>query len=154
MIQKTRQLFQWKNLHADCMDYVKRCEHCLRHSRSKTEREDMHCEPSTFAFQECSSDLLEYNGDTFLLIIDRLSSWWEQLYRYGAAGLSGEKTTDCFRQWFARYGAPERLRTDGGPQFSSGRFSDLMKEFDISHRVSSPHHARSNGHAEAGVKAV
>ncbi len=45
------------------------------------------------------------------------------------------------------------MRSDGGPQFTSRVFADLMEQYLIKHVVSSAYHAPSNGHAEsAGVK--
>ncbi len=51
------------------------------------------------------------------------------------------------------YGFPKTIRSDGGPQFRS-EFDDFCREKSIIHEKSSPYHLESNGHAEAGVKAV
>ena len=47
-----------------------------------------------------------------------------------------------------------RLRTDGGPPFSSHRFRDFLVTWKVKHDLSTPHFPRSNGHAEASVKAM
>ena len=48
-------------------------------------------------------------------------------------------------------GWPEKIRTDGGPQFRS-EFDDFCKSFYIHHELFSPYHPESNGLAEAAVK--
>lgn len=53
---------------------------------------------------------------------------------------------------FKDVGVPVRLKTDGGPQFSSYMFRSFMKRWGINHAVSSPRYPQSNGHAEAFVK--
>ena len=53
---------------------------------------------------------------------------------------------------FARYGIPEQLVTDNGPQFASCYFLKFEKEWDFEHLTSSPHHSQSNGKAESAVK--
>ena len=53
-----------------------------------------------------------------------------------------------------RHGVAEELRTDNGPQFSSGEFSNFCKMYNIRHVTSSPHFPRSNGEAERGVQTV
>ena len=53
--------------------------------------------------------------------------------------------------WFLEFGFPERIRTDGGPQFRS-EFGQFCVKWDIVHEISSPHNPQSNGLAEAGVK--
>ena len=55
---------------------------------------------------------------------------------------------------FPDVGVPMQLKTDGGPQFSSKRFSNFCKRWHVCHTMSSPHYPQSNGHAEASVKAV
>ena len=49
---------------------------------------------------------------------------------------------------------PVRLRTDGGPQFSSSTFREFMNDWGVKHIMSSPHYPQSNGHAEANVKSL
>ena len=55
---------------------------------------------------------------------------------------------------FSRYGIPEQLVTDNGPQFVSLSFRHFTIKYDIQHTTSSPHHPRSNGKAESAVKAA
>ncbi|XP_064081863.1 uncharacterized protein LOC135198221 [Macrobrachium nipponense] len=56
--------------------------------------------------------------------------------------------------WKLEVGVPLRLRTDGGPQFTSKEFADFTERWGVHHITSSPHYPQSNGHAEAAVKAV
>ena len=58
------------------------------------------------------------------------------------------------RKWFADVGVPSLLITDGGPQFSSGRFAQFCQRWNVEHRISTPHYPQSNGHAKSAVKAV
>ena len=51
-------------------------------------------------------------------------------------------------------GAPEKIFSDGGPQYSSTAFKLFMKQWKVEHILSSPHYPQSNGRAEAGVKAA
>ena len=53
------------------------------------------------------------------------------------------------------YGVPARLRSDGGPQFTSKEFKDFMNNWGVDHQLSSPHYPQSNGLAEsAAVKTM
>ena len=66
---------------------------------------------------------------------------------------NGERVAAALMRWFATWGAPERLQTDGGPPFNASGFASMCKMFHIRHVMSSPYNARSNGHAEsAGVR--
>ena len=53
---------------------------------------------------------------------------------------------------FARYGCPEQVISDNGPQFSSEEFAQFAIQGDFVHRTSSPGNSKANGKAESAVK--
>ena len=55
---------------------------------------------------------------------------------------------------FVRFGLPDVLVTDNGPQFASAEFAVFVKQKDITHVTSSPHYAQSNGKYENAVKTL
>ena len=55
---------------------------------------------------------------------------------------------------FADLGVPERLRSDGGPQFRSLEFENFLKKFGVIHIKSSPHRDQVNRDPESAVKAM
>ena len=52
----------------------------------------------------------------------------------------------------ARYGVPDELISDNGPQFASGEFAGFAAEWKFTHTTSSSHHAQTNGKAENSVR--
>ena len=61
---------------------------------------------------------------------------------------------NTLKSQFARWGVPEHLRTDGGPQFTSSSFQKFCKEMGITHTTSDPHYQQGNGAAERAVQTV
>jgi len=82
-------------------------------------------------------------------------------------------TTDCYSNFFeldiltsttaravinklkphlARYGLPERLATDNGPQLDCAEFQKFAAEYQFEHVKTSPRYPQSNGKAENSVK--
>lgn len=91
-------------------------------------------------------------GKSFLVIVDRFSGW-PVVYSCGSDTTTAA-TIHQFQSYFSDNGAPVRLRTDGGPQFTSRAFQDFLRSWGVRHIITSPHHPQSNGHAEAAVKSV
>ena len=55
---------------------------------------------------------------------------------------------------FARFGIPERLITDNGPQLISTEYKQFASEYGFEHVTSSPYWPQRIGKAEAAVKIV
>ena len=66
--------------------------------------------------------------------------------------VTSETTIERLRDMFARYGLPERLASDNGPQFTSSEFATFMKRNGIKHILVAPYHPRSNGQAKRFVQ--
>ena len=88
-------------------------------------------------------------GKMFLLVIDSNSKWLEVELM---PSTTSEATIEKLRETFARYGIPEQLVSDNGPQFTSHEFAEFMKRNRIKHILVAPYHPRSNGQAERFVQ--
>ena len=101
------------------------------------------------------ADFFEFNGHHYLLIGDRFSGWVEVFsashgtHSAGSLGLQA-----ALRQFFATFGVPDELSSDGGPEFVAISTSDFLKKWGIHHRVSSAYFPQSNGRAEVAVKKI
>ena len=85
-----------------------------------------------------------------MVTVDRYTGYiWVELLR----SLTTKAVTDVLDKIMRIFGVPITCRTDGGPQFR-GPFYDYCKQKGIVHETSSPYIPRSNGHAEAAVKAA
>ena len=67
-------------------------------------------------------------------------------------GTSSGEAISKMEQQFGRYGIPDQMVTDNGPQFTSDEFTHFTEVWDIEHITSSPHHSQSNGKVESVVK--
>ena len=85
----------------------------------------------------------------FLIIIDAHSKWMEVIPMKSAATLT---TTQQLRMVFSRFGIPESIVSDNGPQFSSSEFEQFCRKNGIRHIRVSPYHLASNGLTERIVQ--
>ena len=68
--------------------------------------------------------------------------------------LSSKNTIDYLKGLFSRYGIPDEIITDNGPQFSSAEFQQFAQKSGFIHATSSPHFQQANGQAERAVQTV
>jgi transposase InsO family protein len=54
----------------------------------------------------------------------------------------------------SRYGIPDTLVTDYGPQFDSNEFKQFQKKWSFQHITSSPCYPQSNGGVERAVQSA
>ena len=102
-------------------------------------------------WSKIGADLCELNNRSLLVICDYYSNYIE------VARLSSVTSRSIIKEMkavFARYGIPDIVVTDNGPQFASAEFSAFAKTWMFNHNTSSPYHPQSNGKAENAVRTV
>ena len=104
-----------------------------------------------YAWQQVGSDLFEWLGEHYLLIVDYYSRWIEISH---LTSLTSASVINSFKAIFARMGIPETVVTDNGTQYTSAEFSKFSKYYGFRHITSSPHHPAGNGEAERAVQTV
>ncbi|XP_064468401.1 uncharacterized protein K02A2.6-like [Ornithodoros turicata] len=145
---RARTAIWWPSIGAHIEDFVRRCSICQEHR--KPGRAPLLLTPlPERPWEEIGMDLFTLQGENYLVIVDYYSRFFELIK------LKATTTTDVIRGLkpiFARFGVPDVVRSDNGPQFASAEFRAFMKEWNILHRTSSPYYAQSNGAAERTVQ--
>ena len=126
------------------------CEHC------QTFKPSQHKEPllttllPSRPWEKLGIDLCLYGGQNYLVMIDYNSRWIEVLHVR-----STTTTAACvakMKDVFARFGFPEEIVSDNGPQFASSEFRSFVESNRITHITSSPFLPNANGEAERAVQ--
>ena len=151
--RRARQTVYWPRCDSDIKDRVESCSSCNVH-RSAQPKEPLWQDdsPPTRVFESVSVDYFHYGGRTYFIYVDRLSGW-PYVTSCPRSASAAHLVTEL-RALFAATGVPVLLRSDGGPQFSSSLLRRFLTRWGVEHRMSSPHHHQSNGHAEAAVKKI
>ena len=148
-LQIARDLYYWPSMKYDIRKIIDKCEAC-QILRSSKPPEPPITTMASFPMEQISIDLFHVKGKTFMVTADRYSGYiWVDLLR----DLGTKAVTDNLCKITRIFGVPVRCRTDGGPQFCKP-FNDYCLQHEIIHETLSPYSPRSNGHAEAAVKAA
>ena len=144
---RARQVYYWPSMNADIERMIGNCGPCQAH-RASQPGEPVNFDTAAGAMEAVGLDLFAWQGKHFLLQVDRFSGylWVKPLRALTAAAIVAH-----VKAWWLEFGRPNRVRTDGGPQFGN-EFAAFCEEMGTRHELSSPYNPASNGLAEAGVK--
>ena len=77
-------------------------------------------------WQCVGTDLFEWKGQSYLLVVDYLSRYPE-IARLSDA--TSKVVIEHMKSFFSRHGIPEEVRSDNGPQYSSAAFAKFASEY-------------------------
>ena len=106
-----------------------------------------------YPFQQVAADYFQAGGYHYLVMVDRFSGW-PTVFFCGGSTNSSRQLQVWSRQYFATYGIPEELASDGGLTFTSYETQKFLRDYGVKHRLSSVAFAQSNKRAELGVKSM
>lgn len=140
----------WSGLSHELNNLVKQCHTCAREFTPR--RQPMiPTQLPDYPWQKVGIDLFHFKGANYLLVVDYFSRYPEIVK---LTNTTSQNIIDALKNIFSRYGIPEIVMSDNGPQYSSQEFADFAKNYDFHHKTSSPHFAQSNGQAERMVQTV
>ena len=84
-------------------------------------------------------------GESLLVLVDYFSRWVEVDV---IKSTSSEAIIKCLDRQFSRYGVPNTLRSDNGPNPVSAEMEEYLDEMGIKHRLTTPLLPRANGEVE------
>lgn len=148
-LRRAREVCYWPGMNSQIKDFIAKCDVC-NSLRSQQSKEPMmsHEVPSR-AWSKVSADLFEYCNEQFIIAVDHYSNYFEVENLSQTTTMSVIKT---MKKMFSRFGIPENVITDNGPQFSSREFRQFAKDWLFDHTTSSPLYPQANGKAENAVK--
>ena len=153
MEQRARAIVYWPGISKDIRETREGCADCNRNAPSQAATPPLPSTPPLSPFEAVFADFFDYRGCHYLVVGDRLSGWVEVLSSTAGTNLAGSAGLVChLRSFFATFGVPEEISSDGGPEFTAKGTQDFLRLWGVRHRVSSISFPQSNGWAEVAVK--
>ena len=128
---------------------VSNCSLCAEYQTAQPEEPLITPELPSRPWSIVAQDLYSFQGNNFLITVDAFSGYWEV---DKLPQTTSPAVIDETKQHFARYGIPDRVYTDNGPQFDCAEYTRFSKAWQFEHYTTSPYHSQSNGMIEAVVK--
>ena len=98
--------------------------------------------PNSPAWKQLHIDFAgPFEGQMWLIIVDTCSKWPEVI---AMTSTTAVKTVDILRSVFSRYGIPDQIITDNGPQFTAEEFKQFCIGNGINHILTAPYHPSTN----------
>lgn len=125
------------------------CQTCQEQKRTQQKEPLISTPLPDRPWKRIGLDLCEYNKNNYLVMSDFYSRFLEILHLPSTTSF---QVIQRLKATFARFGVPNEVVSDNGPQFSCAEFREFASEMDFKHITSSPHHPQGNGHAERAVQ--
>ena len=150
-IRRARESMFWPRMSSELKEYIAKCDVCMAHRASPGKETLQQHEVVERPWAKVGADLCDLQGRTLLVVCDYFSNFIEV---ESLQTVTSRSVCKALKIMFARYGSPDILVTDNGPQFSSAEFATFARVWSFNHVTSSPRYPQSNGKAENAVKTV
>lgn len=147
--EKAKHAVWWPGISSQIEAFVSNCTTCARARRNQAEPL-IYTPFPIYPWQKVAMDLFDWKGRSYLLVIDYYSRFVEIAL---LTSTSSPSMVNRIKSIFARYGIPETVMSDNGPQFVS-TFKRFAKEYKFIRVTSSPRFPQANGEAERAVQTI
>ena len=147
--ERARDILFWPGMNAQIEETVSKCQICLENRPSNTKEPMIAHEVPDRPWQSVATDLFSMDGETYLVIVDYYSRYFEIERLQTTTSASVIRKTKAV---FSRHGIPEKVISDNGPQYSSADYATFARTWGFKHETSSPTYPQSNGLAEKYVQ--
>lgn len=144
---RARQAVYWPGMNKDIAKVVETCDKCLRFRKKNAKEPLMLRETPTLPWQYICSDIMEHEGNIYVVVNDYYSRFLEV---EKIRSKTTQAITGVLKKLFARHGIPEKLFADNMP-YNSREMHFFAETYDFRIVTSSPNYPQSNGLAEKSV---
>ena len=132
---RARDLLYWPGMSMQIKHMCSNCAVCLEHRKTNFKEPLIPHEAPKRAWSKVDTDLFYLNGHNYIIVVDYFSQYPE------IQKLTNTPSTEvitALKSIFVRYGIPDTVVSDNGPQYSSHKFRAFAQNWQFNHVTSSP----------------
>ena len=135
--RRARETVYWPHLNQELKDHIAGCPTCDQYHDKQPKQPLIPHEVPNRAWAKVDCDIFEFKNKSYVVTVDYYSNFFE-VDRLDS--LTSQALIKKLKPHFARYGIPDILVTDNGPQFTSEEFQKFSATYQLEHTTSSPYH--------------
>ena len=123
-VRRARDVIFWLGMASEIRHQTSQCATCNSLAAKQQKQPLMSPEIPTTPWAKVAQNLFTYDGKPYLITVDYYSDFWEL---DAVSDTTSETIVKHTKAHFARYGIPETVITDNGPQFRAQQLKILPK---------------------------
>lgn len=147
--RRARECLYWPNMNSEIREHISKCPTCRKFEIANPKEPLLVHEVPERPWAKIGVDLFSFGGRDYMCTVDYMSNFWEVDH---LPSTEAKPVITKLKSHFARYGIPDQVVSDNGPQFSSSEFATFAKKWCFAHTPTSPYNSKANGKVEAAVK--
>lgn len=148
---RARESVYWPQMNKQIEDVVSNCVACNKFRKIKNKEPMILRDVPEGPWQTLGLDLFMFKGSEYLLVIDYFSKYVEVAK---LTSTDSRTIVAILKSLFARFGIPNIIFSDNGPQLDCEEMKKFAKEWNFKHQTSSPYYPQSNGMAERHIQTI
>lgn len=153
MKRRLRQKVWWPTMDKQVATAVKRCKSCILVSNLGSPEPLQRSRMPEKAWTDVAIDFMGPlpSGHSLLVLVDYFSRFTEVVVM---KQITAKRTVEVLHEIFCRFGIPESIKADNGPQFISEEMRRFFSEYGIELRRTTPYWPQANGEVERANKSI
>lgn len=153
MKRRLRQKVWWPSMDKQVELNVKKCKQCILVSSLGPPEPLKSTRMPEKPWAEIAVDFMGPlpSGHTIFVLVDYFSRFTEAIVM---KQITAKRTVEAMHETFSRFGIPESIKSDNGPQFVSEEMRSYCNEYGITLRKTTPYWPQANGEVERANRTI
>jgi len=141
-IARAKKCVFWPDITAELKDFISKCDVCRTFDQNQSKEPMILQTPPEKPWEKIALDLFHYENREYYIFADYFNNFFDIDY---LPSPTTQAVTTKVKTYFARYGIPQVILPDNGPQCGISEFRVFARTWDFEHRFSSPYHSKEMG---------